>query len=839
MSFLVGIWNFQKTTQDDRGFDLDGSIHTNFHLHSGTTLKGFYSLDVTSGSDIVVINVPESKRALVTAPKQFDIFIKYMTKSSTITDDRVLVQLQNDTTQINMGLVPQSATTFKPFITIGTIKYTNDNIIKVTDNAPVTFRLKRVNGIITMYADSIPVLEQSDETSFDNITQINIGGIFNKGCFGYINQCRLYCGGTVDLVDSERIQIAKLQPNTIKYAGIVTNVYDKTFEKKVTCRSHSATLLQNIDKKLIDEAGSSTDLTHVIEKDDLGTFTDVTTDTFNMTPILKKTLSLVDSSYTLLADDLYIPKTEITFQDTFIDILTAICLHENLTFFITPRKTIILEPYRGIVTDILFENGSNNNFDVTVSEHRNDKTARRITVIGKNNAIGYSSTSDTFAKTQSLYFPFISEELLLTQIATTASIRFNTFGSNRYEINCAGLVNYVRISQGCYLKNPNKFMGTEYSLIQQISYHYPQASTTISLGINKIDLYDELNTIQGDTLAFANNTISDSTSTPQETPVVSITSPTSDYIGLSTIQVNFACVVTESSETLYATWSSDDGTVLQSNSNSFSASLPIGTHVITATVINSAGTHGAASISVTITGTPPTGSTSKPIITTEVGKVNVSWNKNLTDGSATGYSIERKVGTGSYSGIGNTIGIDATTFSDEFDINNSTHTAHAGELLTYRVIATNDYGSAPPSTESTYTLPSVPTVPYFDVDDFRDGNTQYILLILSPANSTTGSVDVSIGSDSNYSTLFSNRSIYTRSDSAFNTFKNAYNDQHSNQIINGKTPFEYSEDDDETIYYGYTVSVPSENTRYYYRASSTASVWGKSAYSSKNTRIEP
>ena len=40
----------------------------------------------------------------------------------------------------------------------------------------------------------------------------------------------------------------------------------------------------------------------------------------------------------------------------------------------------------------------------------------------------------------------------------------------------------------------------------------------------------------------------------------------------------------------------------------------------------------------------------------------------------------------------------------------------------------------------------------------------------------------------------------------------------------------YSEDDDETIYYGYTVSVPSENTRYYYRASSTASVWGKSAY---------
>ena len=73
----------------------------------------------------------------------------------------------------------------------------------------------------------------------------------------------------------------------------------------------------------------------------------------------------------------------------------------------------------------------------------------------------------------------------------------------------------------------------------------------------------------------------------------------------------------------------------------------------------------------------------------------------------------------------------------------------------------------------------------------------------------------------------------------FNTFKNAYNDQHSNQIINGKTPFEYSEDDDETIYYGYTVSVPSENTRYYYRASSTASVWGKSTYSSKNTRIEP
>ena len=82
-----------------------------------------------------------------------------------------------------MGLSPQSATTFKPFITIGTIKYTNDNIIKVTDNAPVTFRLKRVNGIITMYADSIPVLEQSDETSFDNITQINIGGISAKPMF--------------------------------------------------------------------------------------------------------------------------------------------------------------------------------------------------------------------------------------------------------------------------------------------------------------------------------------------------------------------------------------------------------------------------------------------------------------------------------------------------------------------------------------------------------------------------------------------------------------------------------------------------------------------------------
>ncbi len=497
--YLACIHNFQLSALDDRGYDLDGESgasviidESRFVDVNAGRFKGNYALDFNATDQ--AIKIPNAKAITrVDLSGQFDIYVFFVPESNQFIDgsDEPLVWSFSDGNRgMEIGITNQdNVNEWRGFVRAASgsgfsvIRGTNVLIPLGDVTKPTLIRIFRdADNLVKMEVngepDGTPLLRNGsmNPTGVDLIFGNGRGN--NDHFRGLIHQERTYIGTVLTQTQADTIRQSKFSPNTMKFAGIVWDVQDKESYKITKCDSFSKVL---VGTKFRDE-DTTFDLS-VSFKNILQSMVDDATTANQFVVRAKDTFA---TTVTLFGNLLQI--------GTFLEIVNILFLFSETTFYITPRKLLIVETNAGHLTDHVFDQDSDTvPYDITESE--DDNTNLATSVILTSPTLTTEDSLSSPAGATSTLRKHVSQLDFQTDLGNLA-IRIRESRQNintKFVIKINTLINWVRFNQIVTINNTKKNITNDLFTVTQIGFEYPKSSSNITVNENNIDFFDRSN----------------------------------------------------------------------------------------------------------------------------------------------------------------------------------------------------------------------------------------------------------------------------------------------------------------------------------------------------------
>jgi len=505
VEYLACIHNFQLSALDDRGYDLDGESGASVNIAESRffdvdvgRFKGNYALDFNATNQAIII--PNAKAVTrVDLSGQFDIYVFFFPANNQFIDgnnEPIVWSFNDGSSGLEIGITnAANVNEWKGFFRAG------NGITNVVQNTNIIIPLGDISKptLIRVFrgGDNIVRMEVNGELDGDPLLKtgsMNPSGvdlIFGNGngnnddFRGLIHQERTYIGTVLTQVQADAIRQSRPALFTMKFAGNIWNVDDKESYKIVKADSFS--------------------------KSFVNTKFPLTTSptTYNLPTIPFKTImqGLVDEA---TSPNQFLVKAKDTFATTvtlfgnliqvgsFLDVSSILFLFSGTTFYITPRKLLIVETSSGHLTDFIFDQDkdtTNTPYDITESVDNNTNLVTSVILTSPNPLI---NTEDSLSSPAGATFTLrkqvaqIDQQTDLGNLAIKIRESFQSINT-RFVIKINTLVNWVRFNHIVTINNSRKNINNAPFIISQIEHEYPRSDTKIAVNENEIDFFDITN----------------------------------------------------------------------------------------------------------------------------------------------------------------------------------------------------------------------------------------------------------------------------------------------------------------------------------------------------------
>lgn len=529
VEYLACIHNFQLSALDERGFDLDGESGASviidedrFIEANAGRFKGNYALDFNAVDQ--AIKIPSAKAVTrIDLSKQFDIYVFFLAANGQFIDgnDEPLVWSFHDDTGMESGLEIGITNQENVNEWRGFVRATVNNNAEVIRGTNVLIPLGNITRptLIRVFRDADEVIHlevngEPDGTLLKTGSLQPISGsadlIFGNGrgnndhFHGLIHQVRTYIGTVLTQAQADAIRQARPNLTTMKFAGLVWDVQDKESFKIAKCDSNSKDLVK---RKLSEDLFPSND--NVFDISAAG-------------PTFKETLQdIVDATgagFTVRANDAFVSTTSantgiaiigmLTAVGSFLEVVSVLLLFSSTTFYVTPRKLLIIETDEGHDTDFVFDQDSDIvSYDITESEDNDTTKFNEVILTGIEGVTSARSFSAVVGTDSTLRKHIV--QLDATTDLDILAIRLRQTRdtiNTRFAVKINVLVNWVRFNHKVVIKNAIKNIDDTF-IVSQIEHAYPISDTKLMVNENTIDFFDITNNDASTQDGLIDNTI--------------------------------------------------------------------------------------------------------------------------------------------------------------------------------------------------------------------------------------------------------------------------------------------------------------------------------------------
>lgn len=499
LDYCCGIWNFQFSGKDERGYETDTNDIIDARFSNGRPGKfyGQWALEFDAASFWTRLNT--SLGGIINMSGQFDIYVWFTPSASQVQTKPIVFSKYDGLRGIEIGFdTSGGAGNWRPLARVGNGTTTTEIIgtsTKITASQPNLIRVYR-NDENDIFIETMGV--QDDETLNESAslevgsTAIYFGGgshSVNDRYNGALHQVRIYCGSTLSEDDSCAILRSKPQPYVMQFGGRIWDSQDITTAKKVKAQSW-AQMFNDwfVDSSSITEPaiGGVTRAGNVyaggqgailIARDLINNYNENFDDEF-----------LVKGSITGL-----LPTGDFTAVGYFGDLVSLLSIFSLYTFYTTPRKIIIFEAIVGQDTDYIFDQDDERfRYDIKQSEDSDIAVYNDVSVVGSDGTIYRNTDVDTAAgetpHAYTLNVPQFASGTDLDVISFNI-LTFQAESKSRYVVVANASIPHARYNLLASVSNASKVLADR-DVISSIETHYPSGRTIVNIGTHKLDSFD-------------------------------------------------------------------------------------------------------------------------------------------------------------------------------------------------------------------------------------------------------------------------------------------------------------------------------------------------------------
>jgi len=178
-------------------------------------------------------------------------------------------------------------------------------------------------------------------------------------------------------------------------------------------------------------------------------------------------------------------------RGSFLGVISMLFLFSSTTFYVTPRKLLIVETNAGHATDYTFDQDSDTNpYNITESDNNATTKITEVTFTGDDIPTATAPTSVT--GTQVTLRKFIRQLNDTIDIDALARIIVDILSiiNTQYVVKINVVVNWIRFNHIVTINNTKKKITNVPFIITQMSHDYPRSDTTIMVNENDIDFFE-------------------------------------------------------------------------------------------------------------------------------------------------------------------------------------------------------------------------------------------------------------------------------------------------------------------------------------------------------------
>ena len=388
-----------------------------------------------------------------------------------------------------------------------------------TRNMPCHIRVKRgSDNLLKAFVNGVEDISQSVTQNLQpSGTAMVFGDTEDSSSDEYkgtIHEVKVYCGATISDDDAKKIRITKPIVQYMKFNGRVNKITNKVAAKRVLCQSNSYNITRAKLGGLLNQAAvphafaSVTFKTMAQSAIDNGI--DMTAGTYKVRNI--DSFASIPNS-TALQGNIYE-------MGSLVEFLNVLLLYSRCIMYFTPRKNVIIETNTGHVTGtkkdtnasnqfpfVFDQNSTSKPYNITTSEVNDTKIINQFLLFGRGTIsadIKFTPT-DEIRRTLRRNVRQIDSSISLTDLGY--KMRDDAGGldgkaKDKFVIKSSAPIHHIRFNHVVEVKRKNgnnsiisgvadNDLDDEF-IVQQVEWNYPSGVTTINVGENDIDVYDDL-----------------------------------------------------------------------------------------------------------------------------------------------------------------------------------------------------------------------------------------------------------------------------------------------------------------------------------------------------------
>ena len=535
--YLRAVYPMQLSCLDEGGYNQDPTdpAESRFVKVDIDKFKGQYALQFTADSQGV--EVPNAKTNNIDLSGQFDINIWFTPDATQLqdgTDEPTLWSFRDSNNGLDIRITGTNGnnSSWRVYLIVddGTIPatgYTGSSELimntltdqSTTRNMPCHIRVKRgsdnllkafVNGVEDISISKSGSMQPSSTAMVFGDTESSSDDEYK----GTIHEVKVYCGATISDVDATRIRVTKPIVQYMKFNGRVNKITNKVAAKRVLCQSNSYNITRAKLGGLLNQAAvphafaSVTFKTMAQSAIDNGI--DMTAGTYKVRNI--DSFASIPTA-TALQGNIYE-------MGSLVEFLNVLLLYSRCIMYFTPRKNVIIETNTGHVTGtkkdtntsnqfpfVFDQNSTSKPYNITTSEVNDTKIINQFLLFGRGTIsvdIKFTPT-DEIRRTLRRNVRQIDSSISLTDLGYKMQDDAGGLegkAKDKFVIKSSAPIHHIRFNHVVEVKRKNgnnsiisgvtdNDLDDEF-IVQQVEWNYPSGVTTINVGENDIDMYDDL-----------------------------------------------------------------------------------------------------------------------------------------------------------------------------------------------------------------------------------------------------------------------------------------------------------------------------------------------------------
>ena len=531
--YLRAVYPMQLSCLDEGGYNQDPTdpAESRFVKVDIDKFKGQYALQFTADSQGV--EVPSAKTNNIDLSGQFDINIWFTPDATQLqngTKEPILWSFRSSTVGLDIGITGTngSNSSWRVFLRVDngsiTSGYTGSSelimnpLTSPTRNMPCHIRVKRgsdnllkafVNGVEDISQSVTQNLQPSSTAMVFGDTETSTSDEYK----GLIHEVKVYCGATISDADATRIRVTKPIVQYMKFNGRVNKITNKVAAKRVLCQSNSYNITRSKLGGLLTQAAVPHAFASVTFKTMAQSAIDNGIDMTNGTYKIRNLDSFASiPTATALQGNIYE-------MGSLVEFLNVLLLYSRCIMYFTPRKNVIIETNTGHVTGtakaasgelypfVFDQNSTSKPYNITTSEVNDTKIINQFLLFGRGtvSAEVKFSPSDGIRRTLRRNVRQLNVENDLKALGYQMQADAGGLdgkAKDKFVIKSSAPIHHIRFNHVVEVKRSNgnnsRVTGVtdndldENFIVQQVEWNYPSGVTTINVGENDIDFYDDL-----------------------------------------------------------------------------------------------------------------------------------------------------------------------------------------------------------------------------------------------------------------------------------------------------------------------------------------------------------